>query len=141
MAVKSTIERLLDRVTILKNACDLDLLLFFSRHPRTLITSDDLARFVGYDRQRISRSLDALIGGGIVRRSQNDGHAARMYVLETSGPAGGWLLPSLLSTASTREGRAAIIAALAARSTAGPTDARVTGKERVVARRLRVAHD
>lgn len=139
MAVKSTIERLLDRVSIMRDACDLDLVLFFSRHPRTLITSDDLSRFVGYDRQRIARSLDSLIGGGIVRRSQNDGHAARMYVLETTGPAGGWL-PSLLSAASTREGRAAIIAALVARSGAGPTGFRATRKDRVAARQLRVAH-
>ena len=139
MTVKSTIERLLDRVTIVKDACDLDLILFFSRHPRTLITSEDLARFVGYDGQRIARSLDSLIGDGIVRRSQNHGHAARMYVLQTTGPAGGWL-PSLLSVAASREGRAAVIAALAARSTTDPTDTRATGKHQVAARRLRVAH-
>ena len=137
--MKSTIERLLDRVAIIRDACDLDLVLFFSRHPRTLITSEELARFVGYDRQRIARSLDSLIAGDIVRRSQNNAHAARMYVLQTTGPAGGWL-PSLLSAASTREGRAAIIVALAARSASGSTDTRATVRERVAPRRLRVAH-
>jgi hypothetical protein len=143
MAVKSTIERLLDRVTAITDACDLDLIVFFSRHPRTLIGSEDLARFVGYDLQRIARSLDSLIGAGIVRRSENHthnhAHVARMYTLEGTGPAGGWL-PSLLSVASTREGRAAIIAALAGRSPTGPTNARATGTDRVATRRLRVAN-
>ena len=117
----------------------LDLVLFFSRHPRTLISSEELARFVGYDRHRTARSLDSLIAGEIVRRSQNDGHAARMYVVETVGPAGGWL-PSLLSAASTREGRAAVIGVLATRSASGQTDVRATDGDRVAARRLRVAH-
>jgi hypothetical protein len=137
--LKSTAERLLDRVAILRDSCDLDLLLFFARHPRTLITTEDLAQFVGYDLQRISRSLDALIAGGIVQRSQNDAHAARMYVLETTGPAGGWL-PTLLVLASTREGRATIIAVLAARGMAGASDARSIARPKVGTRRLKVAH-
>ena len=139
MAVKSTVDRLLDRVTVIKDACDLDLVVFFGRHPRTLLGSEELARFVGYDLQRIARSLDALIGAGIVRRSENHAHVARMYTLETAGPAGGWL-PSLLTIASTREGRATIIAVLVARSPARPTDARAAAPDRAVSRRLRVAH-
>ena len=138
-SVKSMVERLLDRVALLKSPCDLDLVLFFSRHPRVLITTEDLTRFVGYDWQRLARSLDSLIAGGIVRRSQNDGHAARMYVLESAGPAGGWL-PSLLSIASTRDGRAAIIAVLVARAAAAPTDTRSLAGKRLATRRLRVAH-
>jgi hypothetical protein len=137
--VKSTVQRLLDRVGVLRNPCDLDLVLFFSRHPRVLITSEDLARFVGYDLQRLARSLDALIAGGIVRRSQNDDHAARMYFLESAGPAGGWL-PSLLGIASRREGRAAIIADLATRSAADPTDTPPVACDAIAARRLRIAH-
>lgn len=138
MTAKSTIERLLDRVPIIKDACDVDLLLFFGRHPRVLITSEDLAQFVGYDRQRIARSLDSLIAGDVVRRSQNDAHAARMYVLDTTGPAGGWL-PSVLSVAATREGRAAINAILVARGTSSRNDPRAAGR-RVESRPLRVAH-
>ena len=137
--MKSTVQRLLDRVAIVKSACDLDLVLFFSRHPRALITTEDLARFVGYDLQRVARALDSLIAGGIVRRSQTDGHAARMYVLDAAGPSGGWL-PSLVSIASTREGRATILALLAARVAGGPTDIRSAATETVVRRRLRVAH-
>jgi len=136
--LKSPAERLLDRVAILQNSCDLDLIVFFSRHPRMLITTEDLARFVGYDLQRISRSLDTLIAGSIVRRSQNDARAARMYVLETTGPTGGWLR-SLLTLASTREGRATIIAVFAARAT-GPRGARSVATLKVKTRRLRVAH-
>ena len=121
--MKPTIDRLLDRVGVLKTACDLDLLLFFHRHPRTLLTSEDLAAFVGYDLQQIARSLDTLISGGLMSRSQNRTHAARMYVLKDpdgTGPAGGWL-PSLLRLAETRQGRAAVLAALQARDAGGPT--------------------
>ena len=133
------VEKLLDRVTILRQSCDLDLVLFFARHPRTLVTTEDLARFVGYDLPRISRSLDALIAGGVVQRSQNDAHAARMYVLESTGPNSGWL-PSLLAVASTREGRAAVIAVLAARAAGGTNDARSVANPTVPGRRLKVAH-
>jgi DNA-binding MarR family transcriptional regulator len=137
--VKSPIDRLLDRVGILRDPCDLDLLLFFSRHPRTLIATDDLAQFVGYDVQRIARALDALIAGGVVHRSQDDNHAARMYVLDATGPAGGSVL-ALLSVAATREGRAAVIAGLQARRAAGPTGRGAMVTERSAPRRLRVAH-
>lgn len=118
--MKSTIGKLLDRIGVLRHACDLDMLLFFSRHPRTLATTEDLAALIGYDIQQIARSLDVLIGGGLVQRSSNRTHAARMYSLAQSGPAGGWLL-ELLGHASKREGRAAALAALTERQAPGPT--------------------
>ncbi|HZU89643.1 MAG TPA: hypothetical protein VE993_10350, partial [Stellaceae bacterium] len=42
------IARLLARAPIIRNACDLDLMVFLHRHPRTLLTSEQLAGFVGY---------------------------------------------------------------------------------------------
>jgi len=35
--------RLVERIGVLRNACDLDLLLFFVRHPRALLTSEQIA--------------------------------------------------------------------------------------------------
>ena len=118
--MKPTIGTLLDRIGVLTQACDLDLLLFFSRHPRTLATAEDLAGFVGYDVQQITRSLDILIGGGLLQRSANRTHSARMYSLDRAGPAGGWLL-ELLDQSSKREGRTAVLAGLKARNSAGPS--------------------
>ena len=37
------VQRLLSRAPIIRSACDLDLLVFFHRHPRVLLTSEQLA--------------------------------------------------------------------------------------------------
>jgi hypothetical protein len=120
--VTSTIDKILDRLPMIQDACDLDLLRFFASHPRCLITSEDLAAYVGYDIQQIARSLDTLIAAGVLSRSQNRTHAARMYVFNRSAPSGGWL-PSLLQLVASREGRAAVLAALKIRSAARRPDA------------------
>ena len=60
---------MLDRIRGIHHPCDLDLLLFFHRHRRTLLTSEWLATFVGYDRERMAKSLDGLIEAGHPRRS------------------------------------------------------------------------
>jgi len=88
---------------------DLDLLLFFHRHPHSLLTSERLAAYVGYDRNQVGRSLDLLTDAGLLTRSQNSTHAARMYVLQTPGT--GWLV-ALLDIASTREGRRSLLDAM-----------------------------
>ncbi len=96
--------RLLDSVGLLRHPCDLDLLLFFVRHPRTLMSSEQLAAFLGYDLKRISESLEVLLEARLLRRTPNPAHAARMYVFAVSSPNGGWL-PALLDLASTQNGR------------------------------------
>ncbi|MEO8632330.1 MAG: hypothetical protein ABI466_03150 [Chloroflexota bacterium] len=103
--------QLLDRITVLRRTCDLDLLLFFARHPRSLLTSENIAAYLGYDLKDVADSLDVLSSAGIVTRSQTT-HVARMYVFTPGGTDGGWLL-SLIELASTREGRVALAEALA----------------------------
>lgn len=95
---------MLDRIGGVKHACDLDLLLFFRRHPRALLTSEQIVTYVGHDREQVAKSLDGLIESGILTRSQNPSHAARLYVLELNAVPGG-LLSSFLKIAATREGR------------------------------------
>lgn len=95
-------EHLLGSIGVLRHPCDLDLLLFFHRHPRAILTSERLAAYVGYDLNQLARSLDLLTDAGLLTRSQNPTHAARLYVLKT--PESGWLA-SVLEIASTREGR------------------------------------
>jgi hypothetical protein len=94
----------------LRNACDLDLLLFFTRHPSVVLSSEQLAAYVGYDLPEVARSLDLLVGAGVLRRSLNQGAPGRMYVLEIHR-SGEWL-ESLRRMCTTADGRRALKAVL-----------------------------
>jgi hypothetical protein len=107
--------RLLDGIGVLRHRADLDLLIFFARHPRSLLPSESLAAFLGYDLKDIAESLETLLVAGLLKRTQTPAQAARMYVFAADGPSGGWL-PSLLRMASTRQGRLALRKALVRRS-------------------------
>jgi|GEM_PF-2270078 len=105
----------------LRDACDLDLLLFFSRHPRVVLSSEHLAAYVGYDLQQVARSLDLLVGTGLLRRSLNQATSGRMYVLEVDRSEA-WLEP-LRRACATADGRTAVRARLRRRqSQVGFTD-------------------
>ena len=110
---RDNVDRLLDQIGVLRHPCDLDLLLFFARHPRTLLTSEQLATWLGYESKRIAESLEILLAAGFLTRTQNPTHAARMYVFDIN-VTGGWL-PPLLELTSTREGLLSMKEALTAR--------------------------
>lgn len=95
---------MLERIRGVRHLCDLDLLLFFYRHPRALLTSEQIVAYVGHDREQVVKSLEGLIEAGLVTRSQSPSHAARLYVLELHALPGG-LLSSFLKLAGTRPGR------------------------------------
>lgn len=95
----------------MRNACDLDLLVFLHRHPRSLLTSEQLAAFVGYDIKEIAKSLEGFIEAGLLERTQNPMHAARMYLLVLDGPHNGGIR-DLLKLGSTRSGRHSVLQAL-----------------------------
>lgn len=114
------IGELLDRIGCLRHACDLDLLLFFHRHPRAFLIGERLAAYVGYDLPQVEQSLETLITAGLLRRSPDSTHPARLYVLAPGSTLGGWL-SSLLRLAATREGRLAVIHALKQRQSSGPS--------------------
>jgi hypothetical protein len=105
------IEDLLDRIGCLRHPCDLDLLLFFHRHPRTFLITERLAQYVGYDLRQVAESLEALFAAGLLRRSPDATRPARLYVFIRGRPRGGGL-SSLLRIATTREGRLVVIRAL-----------------------------
>jgi hypothetical protein len=98
----------------LSHPCDLDLLLFFHRHPRALVTSERLAAFVGHDVKRVGRSLDTLMEAGALQRSPHPAHEARLYVLR--GAADEAWLAAVLAAASSDEGRTALMRALKVRA-------------------------
>lgn len=121
-------KRLLADAPVIRGACELDLLAFLQRHPRTLLTNEQLAGFVGYDMKQVAKSIDAFIEAGLLVRTQNPNHAARMYLLVLNGPQGGGLT-ALLQLASTREGRREILRLLGPKgSHATPVD---MGQEKV----------
>lgn len=113
--------RLLARIEALKYPCDLDLLLFFVRHPRSLLAAEHLTAFLGYSAKEISESLDVLQGAGVLQRTPtpNPKHPARMYTFTAAGAGGDWL-PGLLELAATREGRLSLRLALTVRRSGGP---------------------
>jgi hypothetical protein len=104
-------QHLLDRIGVLQHPCDLDLLIFFARHPRTLLASEQLAVLLGYEFKQLAASLDLLVGAGCVTRTPNQTGAAHMYLFDAGAPCREWL-PDLLRVASTREGRLAMLQAL-----------------------------
>ena len=108
-------KRLLAGAPVIRNACELDVLLFLDRHPRALLTSEQLAGFVGYDIKDIAKALESFIEAGLLgRTSQQSMHAVRMFLLLLDGPQGGGLR-ALLELASTREGRQGILQAVKTR--------------------------
>ena len=102
---------LLDRIGVLRHPCDLDLLVFFARHPRSLMASEQLAALLGYGHQQIAESLDVLLRADLVTRTQKAARPARMYVLASS--ANDEWLPPFLEFAATRLGHLAMRRALA----------------------------
>lgn len=108
-------QALIERVGVLTTPCDLDLFLFFARHPRSLLSSESLASFLGYELGVIAQSLEVLLAARLIERRQGGAHAARMYEFSNHGGAGRWL-PTLLKSAATRSGRLALRRALSARA-------------------------
>ena len=110
-------KRLLARALAIKNACDLDLMAFLHRHPRALLTSEQLAAFVGYNLQEVATALDAFIEAGLLARTaQQSMHAARMFVLLLDEPQGE-AARTLVELASTRAGRLSVLKVLEGRGT------------------------
>jgi hypothetical protein len=112
------IEELIDRIGCVQRPCDLDLLLFFYRHPQAYLKGDRLAEYVGYDLPQVVQSLETLITAGLLRQSSDSSRPARLYVFTRSSALGG-SLSSLLRIAATQEGRLAVIDALQRRQSPG----------------------
>ncbi len=112
------VHRLLDRIPVLRDSCDLDVLLFFVRHPRALLSSDQIATLVGCGVKKLGDSLDVLVTADLLSRTQKPDGVSRLYVFDDS-VAPDWL-PSLVELASTRAGRLALRNALEIRRKGKP---------------------
>lgn len=110
---------LLMRLPALQHPCDLDLLVFFAKHRRALMSSEQLAQLLGYPLNEIARSLDALLAAGFLTRTQHPARLARLYVFVAGGTNGG-SLQAVVAFASTRTGRLALRRALPNSQAGGP---------------------
>ena len=95
----------------IRSACDLDLLRFFARHSHALLTTEQIANFVGYGQSQIDEALEHLVAGGEVTRIRGRAADADLYIVEAGDRTDG-SLTALLDLASTRDGRLAVIDAL-----------------------------
>ena len=114
---------LLSRIPALQRPCDLDLLVFFARHWRALLSSEQLARLLGYPLREIARSRDALVAAGLLTRVQDPTRAERLYVFESGGVHDG-PIPAIVKLASTPRGRWSLREALQAANHTTEHDAR-----------------
>ena len=77
-----------------------------------MLTSEQLAGFVGYNLKETAKAVDAFIEAGLLARTtQQSLHAARMFVLLLGGPQGEGT-KAVLELGSTRAGRQGILEAL-----------------------------
>src|SRR2546427_7148014 len=84
---------LLDRIGCLRHPCDLDLLLFFSRHPRAYLITERLAEYVGYELPQVAQSLETVITAGLLRRSPDSTPPPRLSVLTPGSTRRGGRVP------------------------------------------------
>lgn len=130
-------KRLLARFPAVRNACDLDLLVFLHRHPRTLLTNEQLAKFAGYGMKEIARTLECFVETGILERTaQPSAHAARMYLLVFGDPHGGGLR-TLMDLASTWQGRRQLLGLLNGHESAKPNGVQETQQSNLMELRRR----
>lgn len=113
-AVREDVRAWLDANGQVRSACDLDLLLFFARHSHSLLTTEQLASFVGYGLSAVTEALEHLQAAGLVGGFRDRSADVDLYMLTggDSGGSGALSLSSLLELASTRSGRLAVIDAL-----------------------------
>ncbi len=104
----------LDTTDAIRSTCDLDLLGFLTRHPHTLLTTEQIANFVGYSASATSEALEHLLAAGLATRLRGRAPDVDLYILTGGRGSGGSAVSlfSLLEFASTRDGRLAVIDAL-----------------------------
>lgn len=105
------VHTLLDRIGVIRNRCDLDVLVYLFRHADALLTGERLAAAVGYDLKQVAGSLDTLVFGGLLKRTRSRADGLGMYVFGPSRTEEG-ALASLLQMATSRAGRLEILRVL-----------------------------
>jgi hypothetical protein len=103
----------LSRIGAVQRPCDVDVLLFFATHRRTLMTLEQLAPLLGWRLEDIASGLERLIRAGFVSEFAHPTGPHRLFVCAPAG-ANDQQLQSFVAFASAREGRLALQQALTA---------------------------
>ena len=64
----------------IESLCQWDVLVFLDRHPSILVSTEDIARFLGYATAEVIAALDSLESSGLVERSRVS-QGVRLYQL------------------------------------------------------------
>ena len=97
------IERCIQALGI-NQMCQWDVLVFLHRHRTTLLSSDQIARFLCYATGSVIAALDHLEAQGLVQRSRLS-RGARLYQLTAMDDPRGPAFDELLRLTETRTGR------------------------------------
>ena len=101
-------------LNLLDCPCDLDVLIFFCRHPNALLTLDNIAARVGYNVHDITTSIDVLIAAGVLGRSEEGAERRRSEAFLYRLMPGRWdaIAEALSWLASSADGRRSLRRAL-----------------------------
>lgn len=121
------LHELLERINSVQDQTDVDLLLFFFRHPNALLTVEFLAAAVGHHRAQVEESLEGLIDAGLIQRVKGRTVAAHSFLFR---PAAQESVVALLQIASSRPGRLALLEALQQRAANDAPQAKGTAYDR-----------
>jgi hypothetical protein len=97
----------------IRTACEFDVLLFFSRHPRVVLSDEQLATYVGHEIHQVARALELLLSAGLLNLVRNPSASTAMYVLAVERVEQ-WLEP-VRRLCATPDGRHALRTSLKAR--------------------------
>ena len=65
----------------IESLCQWDVLVFLDRHPSSLVSTEDVARFLGYATAEVVAALDSVESSGLVERSRVSQEEVRLYQL------------------------------------------------------------
>jgi hypothetical protein len=65
----------------IREACEFDLLLFFARHPRVVLRTEQIATYVGHEVQHVARALEQMLAASLLKQGLSPGAGGTMYVL------------------------------------------------------------
>jgi hypothetical protein len=101
---------------LLEHPCDLDLIVFFFRHPRALLTLHDVAARVGYHEDQVRAGVDTLERAGLLTWSKGgpEESASDSRLFELTPGAWADILPAFLWVARSVDGRRTLRRALTA---------------------------
>jgi len=113
----------------IESLCQWDMLVFQYRHPSSLVSTEGVARFLGYATAEVVVALDSLESSGLVERSRVSQEEVRLYQLTApADPARRDALERLMTRADSRTVRLLLARWLAEQGPAPSPNPRTSGE-------------